>query len=87
MDDSMFDQNMLPEPTDHLRDEQSCPEQQSVDGVFAMYRLTPNERRLLLLDIVSSITGDIVREHVARVQSEVAMLETWWDLSEPEGVE
>jgi hypothetical protein len=87
MDDSLFDPNMLPEPTEHLRDEQSCPEQQAVDGVFATYQLTPNERRLLLLDTVSSITGGIIREHMARVQSEVAMLETWWSLPEPEGVE
>ena len=89
MDNSPFDMNMLPlpEPSSHLRDEQSCPEQQEVDGIFTMYQLTPQERRMMLMGVVSDITSHIVQEHVARVQAEVETLEKWMELPEPRSAE
>lgn len=82
MNDNLFPYSNRDEfiPLTHWKEEQSCQEQQELDAAFATFGMSATEQYLLLTEILSDITKDIVRGHVARVQTEVLELERMFAL-------
>lgn len=82
MNDNLFPYNNPDEfiPLMHWKEEQSCEEQQDLDAAFATFGMSATEQYLLLTEVLSDITEDIVRGHVARVQAEVSELERMFAL-------